>query len=104
MPYTNPIPERKRPSQAASGLKVFAEAEKLMHIAFVLPSAVFIGWLGGAWAAEHWHQSWMMIVGLLFGCVSGLVYVIQQAMIAEKNSRRADAAQAASQSGKEKDQ
>jgi hypothetical protein len=50
MPYHRPIPDRKdKESGTASGLRMFAEAENLMQIAFVMPSSVFIGWLLGAW-------------------------------------------------------
>jgi hypothetical protein len=36
---------------------------------------------------------WLKIVGIILGCVSGLVYVIQLAVLAEKKATRADAAQ-----------
>jgi F0F1-type ATP synthase assembly protein I len=93
MPYHRPIPGRKD-SDTVGGLRMFAEAEKLMHIAFVLPSAVFIGWLLGAWAGSKLHQGWMMIAGILLGCVSGLVYVIRMAFAAERDAARADQANA----------
>ncbi len=84
MPYNNPIPERKSSGKAGGGLKSLVQAEKLMQIAFVLPSAMVIGWLLGAWADSKLHQSWMTVVGVIFGCISGLVYVIRLAMDAEK--------------------
>jgi len=72
MPYHRPIPDRKdKESGTASGLRMFAEAENLMQIAFVMPSSVFIGWLLGAWAGSKLHQGWMMIAGILLGCASG---------------------------------
>ncbi len=33
------------------------QAEKLIQIAMMLPSAAFIGWLIGAWADGRLHQS-----------------------------------------------
>jgi len=91
MPYHRPIPDRKdKESGTASGLRMFAEAENLMQIAFVMPSSVFIGWLLGAWADSKLHQGWMMIAGILLGCASGLVYVIRMAFAAEKKAARAD--------------
>lgn len=89
MPYHAPIPGRKEPA-LNSGMKLFAEAEKLMHIAFVLPSAVFVGLLGGYWADTKFHTSWIKIVGILLGCVAGLVYVIRMAIEAEAKAARAD--------------
>jgi hypothetical protein len=35
-----------------------------LQIAFVLPSAMIIGWLGGAWADSKLHQKWITIVGV----------------------------------------
>ena len=91
MPYHRPIPGRKD-SDVKGGMHMFVEAEKLMHIAFVLPTSVFVGWLGGAWIGSKVHQSWPMIVGILLGCVSGLIYVIRMAIDAEKKATRSDEA------------
>lgn len=53
------------------------QAEKLMQIAILLPSAAFIGWLLGAWADKAWHQSWIGLAGMVFGGISGIVYVVR---------------------------
>jgi F0F1-type ATP synthase assembly protein I len=90
MPYHRPIPERESKPKENGGLHSFVEAEKLMQIAFLLPSAVLVGWLGGAWLGHIFHLKWMMMAGILLGCVSGLVVVIRQAMAAEKASYKAD--------------
>lgn len=90
MPYNNPIPDRKRRGKAAAGLDSLVQAEKLLQIAFVLPSAMVIGWLAGAWADMKLHQSWLTIAGVIFGCVAGLFYVIQMAIQAEKSIGPAD--------------
>jgi uncharacterized membrane protein YfcA len=88
MPFNRPIPESKQPrGKPASGLAAYVEAEKLMQIAFVLPSAVVIGWLAGSWADSLLHQSWIAIFGVVFGCVAGLTFMIRMAMDAEKKSR-----------------
>jgi ATP synthase protein I len=87
MPFNRPIPDAKRPSIPSVGLSGLIEAEKLMQIALLLPSAVGIGWLAGAWADSRFHQSWMAIFGIVFGGISGLVYVIRMALTAEKKSR-----------------
>jgi F0F1-type ATP synthase assembly protein I len=94
MPFHPPIPEdrkSKRKDETAQGLKLVAEAEKMMHFAFVMPSCVFIGWLIGAWLESRLHQHWLLIAGILLGCVSGLVYVIQQAIETEKRSCKIEA-------------
>jgi F0F1-type ATP synthase assembly protein I len=87
MPYNDPIPERK--TSKGGGLQSLVQAEKLLQIAFVLPSAMIVGWLLGAWADSKLHQTWLTIVGIIFGCISGLVYVIRLAIDAEKGGGRA---------------
>ncbi|MGA2850746.1 MAG: AtpZ/AtpI family protein [Terracidiphilus sp.] len=61
-------------------MKSLADAEKLMQIAILLPSSAFIGWLLGAWLGSHLHQAWMPLAGILFGGISGLVYVVRLGM------------------------
>ncbi|MFZ0745459.1 MAG: AtpZ/AtpI family protein [Terracidiphilus sp.] len=86
MPFNRPIPEPKRRSKLATGVDSLVQAEKLLQIAFVLPAATVIGWVAGAWADDRFHQSWMGIFGIIFGSISGLVYVVRLAMDAEKGS------------------
>jgi ATP synthase protein I len=81
----HPIPDRETRKKLPGAMQSLVQAEKLLQIAFVLPSATVIGWLAGAWADERWHQSWIAIVGIIFGSISGLVYVIRMAMDAEKS-------------------
>jgi F0F1-type ATP synthase assembly protein I len=68
------------------------EAEKLMQIAFVMPAAVLVGWAGGWWVGHALHQKWIEIAGVLLGCIAGLVYVIQMAVMAEKKTTMGDEA------------
>ena len=87
MAFNRPIPDRKPPSKVAGGIKAIVQAETLMQIAFVMPSAALIGWGAGAWADSRLHQSWIGLAGLVFGFIAGLVYVIRLAISTEKNSR-----------------
>ena len=81
MPFNNPIPERNRPPEPrrkdSGGIQTLVQAEKLMQIAILLPSAAFVGWLAGAWADKHFHQTWCALVGIAFGGIAGLVYVVR---------------------------
>lgn len=84
MPYHNPIPERKRRGnsvQASGGMMgAWVQAEKLMQIAMMLPSAGFIGWLAG-YGLDRWlHQTWIGMAGAVFGIVAGLVGAVRMAM------------------------
>jgi len=87
MPYHNPIPEDRRPRREkdSGGLATLVQAEKMMQIAILLPSAAFIGWLLGAWADRALHQQWIGIAGIVFGGISGLVYVIRMVLSASND-------------------
>ena len=91
MPFHNPIPENKKRSKVAGGIDSLVQAEKLLQVAFILPSAMVIGWLAGAWADSKLHQGWITIAGVIFGCISGLFYVVRMAMDAEKKTGDTDA-------------
>jgi hypothetical protein len=97
MPFHRAIPDDKQRGKSGSGpgggFRDYVQAEKLMQVALVLPSAVVIGWLGGAWLGGRLHQHWMTIAGIIFGSVAGLFYLIQQAVAIEKNSLKDDATQ-----------
>jgi ATP synthase protein I len=84
MPFNRPIPESSRPPSGSGGMHSLVQAESLMQIAFLLPSAVLVGWGIGALAESHWHQKWMLAAGLMLGCVAGLVSVIRVAFAAER--------------------
>lgn len=90
MPYNSPIPDPKQNGKSPGLFSAWIEAEKLMQIALVLPCAAFIGWLIGAWLDRHFHQSWIAIVGIVLGGVSGLIYAIRVALAANKDPRMQD--------------
>jgi uncharacterized membrane protein YfcA len=92
MPFHRPIPASKQRTGLSTGFSALVEAEKLMQIAFVLPSAVVICWVAGWWLAHVTHQKWIEIAGIVFGCVTGLVYVIQMAISVEKKTSMGDEA------------
>jgi ATP synthase protein I len=71
----------------SSGVGAIVEAEKLLQIALMLPCAAVVGWLIGTWADKHFHQTWIAIAGIVFGAVSGLVYVIRMALTTERGTR-----------------
>lgn len=87
MAFNRPIPDSKPHAKLSSGVGAIVEAEKLLQIALLLPSAAVIGWLIGAFLDHKLHQSWISIAGIVFGCISGLVYVIRMVIAAERDSR-----------------
>jgi F0F1-type ATP synthase assembly protein I len=80
VPFNNPIPDSKPPRNPPSAVKSLANAENLMQIAILLPASAFVGWLAGAWLDSRFHQTWIALVGILFGGISGLVYVVRLVM------------------------
>jgi hypothetical protein len=86
MPFNRPIPDDQPRRKTSAGLEGLVQAEKLMQIALLLPSSALIGWLAGAWADSHFHQSWIGIAGCVFGGISGLVYVVRLALASGRDS------------------
>lgn len=87
MPFHRPLKNSDSRSGMSSGVDAIVQAEKLLQIALMLPCAAVVGWLIGAWADKHFHQTWIAIAGIVFGAVSGLVYVIRMALTAERGTR-----------------
>ena len=81
MPFNSPHPDQKR---SGGGLQSLVKAEKLIQIALVMPAAVFIGWIAGV-ALDKWlHQTWIYILGLVLGCIAGLVEAVRQAVSSDR--------------------
>ena len=72
-----PNPGGKKRSET---MDTIVKAERLTQIAFVMPAAVLIGWGGGALLDKWLHQSWIYIVGVIFGSIAGLVEAVRQAL------------------------
>lgn len=97
VPYHNPIPEKKQrgkdagtlPTQKGQGglaggpgiIGAWVQAEKMMQIVLLLPCAAFIGWLLGYWLDHILHQSWIAMIGIVVGIISGLVGAVRMAMV-----------------------
>lgn len=77
MPFNRPIPESNQPPKSTNPLASLVEAEKMMQVAVLLPSSAFVGWLIGAGLDKLFHQSWITLVGIIFGGISGIVYVVR---------------------------
>ena len=88
MPFNRPIPGSESKSRTSAGLSGIIQSEKAIQIGLTLPSAVVIGWLLGAWADHSLHQKWIAIAGVIFGGISGLVFVIRFALDSEKSAPR----------------
>ena len=87
MPFHRPLPNSDSRSKMSSGVEAIVQAEKLLQVALMLPCAAVVGWLIGAWTDRHFHQTWIAIAGIVFGAISGLVYLIRMALAAERDTR-----------------
>jgi ATP synthase protein I len=67
-------PEKKRDD---GGMATLLRAEKLTQIAFILPIAVFVGWILGTLLDKWLHQHWIYLVGIIFGCVAGFIQIFR---------------------------
>jgi uncharacterized membrane protein YfcA len=85
MPYHRPITDSQPRGKASGIVDAIVQAEKMIQVAFVLPCAVVIGWFAGWWLDKHLHQSWIALLGIVFGGVSGLVYVVRLALATDRS-------------------
>jgi ATP synthase protein I len=81
MAYHKPLPDSDQDGSGkrrdSGGLATLVQAEKMMQIALLLPSAAFVGWLMGAGLDKLLHTTWIGAAGIVFGGIAGLVYVIR---------------------------
>ncbi len=90
VPFHRPIPDPKPRGKGSGVIDAIVQAEKMIQVALILPCAAFIGWLAGAWIGSRLHQPWIALVGIIFGGVSGLIYVVRLALQAGNESARLD--------------
>jgi F0F1-type ATP synthase assembly protein I len=67
--------------------KALVSAGEYISLAFVLPAAVFVGYLIGTLLDRYFGTSFLSIVFLLLGIAAGLVEVIRKFL---KDSKRAE--------------
>jgi ATP synthase protein I len=60
-------------------------AARYSEIGFVIPAAVFLGYLLG-WLLDRWlHTHWIFIAGVIFGAIAGFVQMIRMASAATRS-------------------
>jgi F0F1-type ATP synthase assembly protein I len=68
-------PEQKR--------RLLVQLTNYGQLAFILPAATVVGWLGGA-ALDRWlHTRWLYLAGLILGIIAGFVQLIRTVMSSE---------------------
>jgi F0F1-type ATP synthase assembly protein I len=73
----NDKPAKSSPPRQPGALSSLVEAEKMVQLALMIPSATVIGWLAGLGLDHLLHQHWIYIAGLLFGATAGFVQLFR---------------------------
>jgi len=63
----------------SGGLKDLVKAESMIQLALAIPLGCLVGWAIGSWLDHHFHQSWMMIAGIVLGAVGGFIQIYRTA-------------------------
>lgn len=70
-------PQSRAPEPPEKEPNFWLQVGRYSQLAFVLPAATVAGWLLGS-ALDHWlHTTWISIVGLVLGIISGFVELIR---------------------------
>ena len=73
-----PIPPGDRDPRDKQSFWV--QVGRYSQLAFVLPTALVVGWLVGA-ALDRWlHTTWLYLAGIVLGIVAGFVDLIRTVM------------------------
>ena len=87
MAFNNPPPKKPESDSDDGGMGTLLRAEKLTQIAFILPVAVFVGWLLGALLDRWLHQHWIYLVGIILGAVAGFVQIFRLVAATGKDTK-----------------
>ena len=74
-----PPPEPSNSSPGKPGLGNLVQAESMMQIALAVPAGCFVGLLAGAWLDRHYHQHWIVVLGMLLGAAGGFIQIFTTA-------------------------
>ena len=74
MPEDN---NQNRKSRAVNARDTLMKADQMLQIAFILPAAVFIGWIAGAGLDLWLHQHWIYMAGIMLGIATGFVQIFR---------------------------
>jgi F0F1-type ATP synthase assembly protein I len=69
--------EPRKPRDPDGPMASLVKAESLMQLAFLLPAAVFIGWIAGVGLDHLFHTNLLYIAGLILGAVAGFTQMVR---------------------------
>ena len=61
-------------------------AARYSEIGFIIPAAVFLGYILGRLFDRWFHTHWLFLAGVIFGAVAGFIQMIRMASSAAKDS------------------
>lgn len=62
-------------------------AARYSEIGFVIPAAVFLGYIVGKGLDRLFHTHWLFIAGVIFGAIVGFIQMIRMASTAMKDKQ-----------------
>jgi len=69
------MPEDDRNSNKLQDAAV--TAARYSEVAFILPAAIFVGWLLGKYGDYLFHKHWLIVTGVIIGAIAGFVQLIR---------------------------
>lgn len=76
MPENSPR-DVQEPKQSPAKSNALVTAARYSEMGFVLPAAVFLGYILGRFLDSRFHTHWLYIAGIIFGAVVGFVQMIR---------------------------
>jgi ATP synthase protein I len=73
----------------------------MIQVSFLLPCSAFVGWFIGAGLDKFFHQTWISLVGILFGGISGIVYVVRMVIATGRKEGQSSGSDSSEPGGEE---
>lgn len=83
----NPQTDRPKDDLSKSQPKsnALVTAARYSEIGFVIPAAVFLGYIIGRFLDYRFHTHWIFIAGVIFGAIAGFTQMIRMALAASRD-------------------
>jgi ATP synthase protein I len=75
----NPSNDPQSPHRDRSKSAALVTAARYSEMGFVIPAAVFLGYIIGRFLDHRLHTQWLYVAGIIFGAVAGFVQMIRMA-------------------------
>lgn len=82
----DPPSEKPEPPDKDASQSMWRQVGHYSHLGFILPACVLVGYFVGAGLDRWLHTSWIIVAGILLGCVAGFTELIREMLKASKES------------------